>query len=86
MDTLYTSVPRKESYQRQVPPRGKSDEGSDNIRTYFKRMMSSFEDLARFVSPRIEHGKLHPLDKVNLILKLHEFEYELEMARKIFGR
>jgi hypothetical protein len=88
--TEYTEKIRAilDSYRRQVSSGGKLVEGAgpDGIKEYFKMMMSSFEELARFVSPRIEHGKLHPLDKVNLILKLHEFEHELRMAGKILGR
>ncbi len=50
---------------------------------FINNHINIFEDLDRNVSQSIEFKPLHPLDKINLTLKLHEFERELEKARQI---
>ena len=60
-----------------------SSQESAEARKFVKHHINIFEDLDRNVSQSIEHKPLHPLDRINLILKLHEFERELEGARRI---
>ena len=60
-----------------------SSQDSVETKKFVKYHIELFEDLDRFISQSIEHKTLHPLDRDNLILKLHEFERELEGARRI---
>lgn len=50
-----------------------------------KYMEPHLMDLSRQVSQKIEHGKLHPLDKTNLTLKLSEFEHQLSIVKEAKG-
>lgn len=52
---------------------------------FMKYMEPHLTDLSRQVSQKIEHGKLHPLDKINLTLKLSEFEYQLNISKELKG-
>lgn len=53
------------------------------VKQFIKPSINLFEDLDRNVSQSIEFKPLHPLDRINLTLKLREFERELETARRI---
>lgn len=51
-----------------------------------KSMGPHLVGLSRQVSQKIEHGKLHPVDKINLTLKLSEFEYQLNHISELLSK
>lgn len=57
-----------------------------DILTQFQRRISPpATELAREVSQRIEHGELDELDRVELMLRLAEFEHALLSLQRVFA-
>ncbi len=61
--------------------KGKKDNTS---MIWWKKSREPLYELARYASQMIEHSPLSPLDKVQLKLKLSDFETELERAKALF--
>ncbi|HWG45595.1 MAG TPA: hypothetical protein VN688_22720 [Gemmataceae bacterium] len=57
----------------------------DLLTQLFKRLSPPATQLAQEVSQRIEHGKLDELDRVELMLRLAEYEHALLSLPRVFS-
>jgi hypothetical protein len=56
-----------------------------DLRLKLQKIRPAAQSLARHVSQRVEHGSLEELEKLELTLRLAEFEYALLHAEKMLA-
>lgn len=57
----------------------------ENLRFAFNRLLPSGTDLARQASQLVEHGKLEPVTRIELALRLADFESALRQTQQRIG-
>jgi hypothetical protein len=76
--TLDTQIEKQQPAQR-----AKAD--FENLRFTFNRLLPSTTDLSRQASQLVEHGKLEPVTRLELALRLADFESALRQAQQRIG-